>query len=95
MGILEDVLKALERVPGWKRIAGLPDELDALKARVAALEARLAPASGRECPSCGAVAYRLISSAPEQGDFAGSGAMVDHYACGACPHTNQVHRDPG
>lgn len=95
MGLLEDVIKALERVPGWKRIAAMPAEVDALKERVAKLEARLAPATGDACPSCRAMAYRLTASLPETGDFAGSGAMVDHYRCGSCGYTNQVHRNPG
>jgi len=38
MGILEDLMKALERVPGWKRIAAMPAEVDALRERVEALE---------------------------------------------------------
>ncbi|WP_128000388.1 hypothetical protein [Piscinibacter defluvii] len=92
MGILEDVLKALERVPGWKRISGLPSEVDELKKRIAALEERIAPASGQKCPKCGALAYRLTSSSPVDDDFADSGAMTDHYSCSSCSYTNRVFR---
>jgi hypothetical protein len=38
MGILEDMMKVLDRVPGWKRIQEAPAEIDTLKEKVAALE---------------------------------------------------------
>jgi hypothetical protein len=28
MGMLEDILKALDRIPGWKRLQELPSEMD-------------------------------------------------------------------
>ena len=65
MGILEDVIKALERIPSWKRLATVPDELAALQARVAALELRGALATGQRCPKCGVMAYALHESRPE------------------------------
>lgn len=92
MGILEDVLKALERVPGWKRISGLPNEVDELKRRIAALEERIASATGQKCPKCGAMSYRLTSSSPDDDDFVGSGLMVDQYTCSSCSYTNTVRR---
>jgi GT2 family glycosyltransferase len=38
MGLLVDMLKALDRVPGWKRLQAIPDEVDELKKKVAATE---------------------------------------------------------
>jgi hypothetical protein len=31
MGLLEDMLKALDSIPGWKRSQTVPDEVDELK----------------------------------------------------------------
>ncbi len=42
MGLLEDILLALERIPIWKRVKALPDEVEALKARIKVLEDRMA-----------------------------------------------------
>lgn len=64
MGILEDVMKALDRIPSWKRIQQLPSEVDALEKRIKDLEGRLKPATGNQCPSCRAMAYRLVKSTP-------------------------------
>jgi hypothetical protein len=41
MGLLEDVMKALDRIPVWKRLQGVPAEVDSLKGRIAALEEKL------------------------------------------------------
>lgn len=41
MGMLEDILKALDRTPRWKRLQEVPSEVDELKSRVAALEGKL------------------------------------------------------
>ncbi|GAB1389876.1 MAG: hypothetical protein AMXMBFR78_11460 [Rubrivivax sp.] len=95
MGIIEDVIKALERIPNWKRALAAPAEIDALKARVAELEARLAPASGDQCPRCRVMAYRLELSRPEPGPFGALGAMEDVYRCSSCNYENIRKRNPG
>ena len=59
MGVIEDMLNALDRIPGWKRINGLPTEVDELKQRLAALEERLSPAKGDSCPKCRAMSFTL------------------------------------
>jgi hypothetical protein len=41
MGIIDDILKALDRIPAWKRLQEVPSEVDQLKAKVAALEDKL------------------------------------------------------
>ena len=85
MGLLEDIMKTLERVPGWKRIASAPDELDALKRRVEALEAKLAPATGEQCPICKERSLSVIASAPDQ-TFGVFGTQRDTLRCTACGH---------
>ena len=37
MGIVDDILKALDRIPTWKRLHEVPSELDQLRAKVAAM----------------------------------------------------------
>lgn len=94
MGILEDVIKALERVPGWKRISGLPSEVDALRQRVAALEARLTPTTGDMCPRCRAMTFKLAQSRPDPGPFGALGAMQDVHRCSSCHYERIDNRDP-
>lgn len=88
MSVLDEVRKALELIPGWKRIASLATEVDALRERVAAIEARLEPATGDQCPSCRAMAFRLVASKREDSPFGDLGAMEDHYVCNSCGYTD-------
>lgn len=92
MGIIEDVMKALERIPAWKRVAAVPAELDALRHRVEALELRLAVASGDSCPRCRVMAYSLAESRPEPPPWGQLGAMEDVYRCASCGYENVVKR---
>lgn len=95
MGILEDVLRALERIPAWKRLQSAPQEIDQLKARVAALELRLAPATGDSCPKCRVMTFMLQRTVPEPGPFGDLGAMQDEYLCSSCGYTKVHKRNPG
>lgn len=95
MGILEDVIKALERIPAWKRMQALPEKVTALEARLDALEHQIKPATGKQCPACGALAYKLIRSTPAQEPWGSMGAREDHFACSSCQYTDSVQRDPG
>ncbi|WP_217072536.1 hypothetical protein [Burkholderia multivorans] len=81
MGLLEDIMKTLERVPGWKRISGAPAEIDALKARVAALEAKLAP-GGQMCPLCNEPTMKVTASIPHP-EFDFAGVKLDTLRCSA------------
>lgn len=92
MGLLEDIMKTLERVPGWKRISGAPAEIDALKARVAALEAKLSP-GGQVCPLCSEPTMKVISSVPDP-DFGFAGVKQDSLRCSSCGHEETRQRDP-
>ncbi len=92
MGVIEDVLKALDRIPMWKRLSSMPDEVAALRSRVAALEARLAKATGDQCPRCRAMEYKLIDSGPASGPAGELGIWVDRFACSACGYRNQHDR---
>lgn len=91
MGLLEDVMKTLERVPGWKRMAAMPKEVDELRARVEALEKRLSPATGDQCPKCRAMHFMRVRSDPDP-YMIELGVMRDHYQCSACGYTDQRTR---
>ena len=95
MGILEDVMKTLDRIPNWKRIQAAPQAIDALEQRIKALEAKLAPATGDQCPSCKAMAYKLMRSTPAPPPWGGMGVRQDHFQCGACDYTDIRERTPG
>lgn len=93
MGMLEDIMLTLERIPIWKRVKALPSEIDELRARVAAIEARLAGTSGECCPLCGSDQFKAISTKkhPLWGDA--SGLMLDQFKCGACGHSEDRERE--
>ena len=60
MGIIEDVLSVLDRIPIWKRLQQVPAEVDEMKARIVALEDKLGgkwPAD--VCRFCGEREVRL------------------------------------
>lgn len=86
MGIVADVLEALDRIPIWKRVSALPEEYEALKARVEALEARLNPAMGDICPRCKKPEFMLMKTTPLPGRLGELGARQRHRQCSACGH---------
>jgi len=58
------MLSALDRIPIWKRLHQVPEEVDDLKARISALEAKLGGKWPADiCRFCGARAARLYSGA--------------------------------
>ena len=92
MGLLEDIITALERFPVWKRLTGMPAELDALKARVAELEAKLGETPGEQCPQCRQHALIMERSEPDP-LFGGVGTMLEHMRCNSCGYTQQRQRN--
>lgn len=59
MGVVGDVIEALQKLPWWKRLGDVPDRLDALEKRVSELAAQLEPAPGERCQACGHLSLRL------------------------------------
>jgi len=81
MGIIEDVFKALDRLPGWTRIQGLPGEFDQLAKRVANLEEKLGgkwPAD--VCRFCGERAVRMTFCTNANT----KGQVEQTWVCGQC-----------
>lgn len=87
MGILEDTLKALERIPAWKRLNALPSELAELRARVDALERRLA-GGGEICPKCKNPAFMLEKTEPAPPPWGRMGEKIDSLRCSSCGHSD-------
>jgi ribosomal protein L37AE/L43A len=80
MSIIDDVLKAFDRIPIWKRLQEIPAETDALKQRVADIEEKLNgkwPAD--VCRFCGERAVRLDRSLID-----GKGMVQEHWQCAKC-----------
>lgn len=93
MGILEDMLKALDRIPAWKRLQDVPSEVDELKGRVAALEEKLGgkwPAD--VCRFCGERGLRLYHSfnTPDA-----KGYMREEWRCEICNKVDTRAYKPG
>lgn len=62
MGIVDETLKVLDRIPIWRRLSEVPAEIDVLKEKVAALEEKLnGKWPGDVCRYCGSRAARLAS----------------------------------
>jgi hypothetical protein len=81
MGLLEDMLKALDRVEIWKQLQGTLQRISELEKRVAELEGKIGgkwPAD--VCKYCGARAVRRHSKlGPLQ-----RGKMRERWKCGEC-----------
>ncbi len=92
MGMIEDIMKALDRIPLWTRVKHLPDEVAALRTRLEAIEKRLEGKTGMECPICGALDFKRTKSEPSR-QFAAAGVMRDLYRCSACNHQETRMRD--
>lgn len=93
MGLLEDVMKTMERIPAWRRVQDLPDRVTRLEERIQYLEAMLKPGHGK-CPKCGAMEFTLQSSNPLPGGLGRLGALQDHMRCTNCGHTEVRTRNP-
>ncbi len=87
---LSDLNTLLEKIPVWKRLVGLPAEVDALRERVAALEAKLGqPLSKDACPQCGERTFFVEKSQPSLGGMGKAGYLDRVYACKACGFREQ------
>lgn len=83
------MLKAFDRIPIWKRLQTVPQEVDELKAKVAALEELVSgKALADACPFCGARALRL-----DRVDMHGD---REEWKCQECGKTREIRLDrPG
>ena len=91
MGILEDTMKILDRIPLWKELQTAPSRIKELEQRVANLEEKLGgkwPAD--VCKSCGARAVRMVSViGPDI-----NGNMIESWHCSECNFTEERRIKP-
>lgn len=92
MGMVEEVLVALNKIPAWKRVSATPERLDELEARVRTLEERLS-GRGDMCPKCKKLTYELVET--KEDPMTGSlGGRRDMFRCTNCDHKDEVLRMP-
>lgn len=85
MGMLDELNDLLDRIPMWKRLTGLPIELEELKQRVAKLEAKLSAPRGAVCPMCSEPT--LVMTGIDQGKSKPQiGLYIDRMQCSSCGH---------
>jgi hypothetical protein len=91
MGMIDDILKALDRIPIWKRLQQVPSEVDELQSRIAVLEEKLGgkwPAD--VCRYCGERAARLTNHrGPDN-----KGVFTEIWTCAACSQKDHRHVKP-
>jgi ribosomal protein S27AE len=85
MAVVDNVLHVLDRVPIWKRLQGIPGEVDELKKKIAELESSLARCPADGCPYCGARAFRLKLQAMH--------GKLERWECGECKQTADLRLD--
>jgi hypothetical protein len=86
MGVIEDVFKALDRVPLWRQLHEVPREVDELKARIGKLEELVnGKVPGDPCPFCGAPKFRL-----DRCDMHG---VREVWKCEGCGKSREVRLD--
>ena len=93
MGVIEDMLNALDRIEWWRELRGVPTRVAALEKKIADLEEKLGgkwPAD--VCKFCGERAVRLETSCPAR-----EGLVDQIWLCEKCgKHENRsVRAAPG
>lgn len=90
MGIIEDLLNALDRIPIWKRLQELPPEVERLKHRVAELEEKLGDVWPPDvCRLCGKRAARIVNSFTSE-----KGLIGEEFYCEECKGRDMRYRKP-
>jgi hypothetical protein len=91
MGLLDDMLKALDGWDEWKKMRTAPAELEALRERVAQLEEKLSGKYPAEvCRKCWFPAMSLRSTyGPDK-----FGSMIEDWHCGRCDGSEERRVKP-
>ncbi|TPG62567.1 hypothetical protein [Ewingella americana] len=86
MGILSELNTLLEKIPLWGKLQSVPNEVEALKLRVAALEAAINTTAGGKCPKCGKMTFALERTEADPA-FGNLGVQRDVYICSSCNYS--------
>lgn len=90
MGTIGEISALLDKIPLWKRLKALPQEIEELRARVDELERRLRGGSGLTCPMCNSAQFVRVSTDDALSQI---GYITDHFHCQECGHREQRQRD--
>jgi len=92
MGVLEDMLNALDRFEWWKELRGAPKRIEELERQVAELGEKLGGKwPGEVCRFCGARASRLYHVYPSTD---AKGNVREIWRCGECNREDQRFSRP-
>ena len=95
MGLIDDIMKALDRVPVWKKLQDMPGQVAQMEQRIAKLEAKLSqPLSENSCPACGERTFFVVDSGPARGP-GHRGGVERHYKCKSCGFQEYQTWGPG
>lgn len=88
---MDSLLDSLNKWLAWRRITSAPDEIEALRKRVALLEAAMQQrtAGTDECPRCHALQWRLHSNRKDS-NFGDMGLSYDLWRCSSCAFQREV-----
>jgi hypothetical protein len=96
MSAIGDITNLLEKIPLWKRLGALPEQVAALQARVSALEVDLQKRPSLErCPICSAGDLKVTGVNPHP-SLGAVGIQERTMRCdnAACGHTEKRIHDP-
>lgn len=92
MGLLSELNTLPEKIPLWKKLQSVPEEMEELKLRLAKLEMATSAATGDKCPKCSKLTFALdrIEDDPTFGDL---GVQRDVYICSSCGYSKYKQID--
>jgi hypothetical protein len=81
MGMLEDIMKVLDRWEVWREVQKLPEKLEALERRIGELEQKIGGKWPPDvCKFCGERSLRLHQTYPADA----KGKIEQIWECGSC-----------
>lgn len=83
MGAVGDIAKLLEKIPAWRKLTTLPEQIEKLQQRIANLERQIEGGVGEKCPSCGKLSFLVASSRPHP-RLGSKGAIERTFICREC-----------
>ncbi|ECZ8127622.1 hypothetical protein F8606_21685 [Salmonella enterica] len=86
MGILSELNTLLEKIPLWKKLQHVPDEIELLKKRVEQLENDVKSTHGKRCPKCGEMTFTLDRTESDP-TFGVLGVQRNVYTCSSCHYS--------
>ncbi|MDE1714761.1 hypothetical protein PWG14_19905 (plasmid) [Chromobacterium amazonense] len=86
MSVLSELNTLLEKIPLWKRLQSMPQEIDELRKRIEQLESSMQPKGHDSCPKCHQRTFELVRTEPDP-VFRKLGVQRRVYECSSCHHS--------